>query len=107
MKLFSQRELLEAYAYAREGGQALHVISGRFGHAPGAPGVFLRNQGEMAHLIDHDIERLLCTAKLLGVRVLKVDRAGRVGQHVDLVGKPLARARDLCATPELDLFSAR
>jgi hypothetical protein len=100
VRLFAQRELKAAYAFAEAGGQALHVISGVYGHTPGAPAVF-RNQAEIAHLIDNNLDRLVLTAKHLGVRVIKVERAGREGQHVDLCRKPLDRARVLCETEEM------
>lgn len=103
MKLFPQRELKGAYAHAASGGQALHVISGTFAYGrPGTPAVF-KQRDEIAHLIDDDYDRLWSTARRLGVRVIKVERIGRVGQHVDLCGKPLARARAECAQPELQL----
>lgn len=100
MKLFQQRELREALAFSAAGGQALHIISGRFGHSPGAPGVF-HHQSEIAHLFDRNMVRLILTAKSLGVRVIKVERPGQEGMHVDLCRQPLANARDRCATPEM------
>lgn len=103
MKVFPQRELRAAYAYAASGGQALHIISGVFAHiVPGAPAVF-KNRAEIAHLIDNDYDRLWATARRLGVRVIKVGRIGCEGQHVDLCGKPLEKARAECAQPELQL----
>lgn len=100
MKRFEQRDLKAAYAYAKTGGQALHVISGKFAYViPGAPAVF-KGQKEIAHLIDNDVERLMATARRLGVRVVKV---GREGQHVDLCRKPLERALAECDAPELAL----
>ena len=48
------------------------------------------------HLIDNDRERLETTARRLGVRVIKVSRPGRNGQHIDLCGRPLERAMEEC-----------
>jgi hypothetical protein len=45
-------------------------------------------------------ERLLKTARRLGVRKPRVDRRGELGQHVDLCGKPLERAMKECECPE-------
>ena len=92
MKLFDERRLLDAYAYAKEGGQALHLFSDP-GLYPGCPKCFKRSR-EAAHLIDYNIGRLIATARRLGVRVIKIGRQGRCGQHFDLCGKPLLRAKD-------------
>jgi len=54
-----------------------------------------RNKG-WAHLFDQDKERLIATAKWLGVRVIKVEREGKSLQHIDLCGKPLQRAKVEC-----------
>ena len=35
----------------------------------------------------------MATVRRLGVRVVAVDRAGQPEQHVDLVGRPLQRAK--------------
>lgn len=103
MKLFAQKDLKAAYAYAESGGQALHVISGTFAYLrPGTPAVF-KGREQIAHLLDNDLDRLWATARRLGVRVVKPERIGRVGQHVDLCGKPFDRALSECQTPELDL----
>jgi glycerophosphoryl diester phosphodiesterase len=92
MKLFAQRDLTAARAYAAAGGQALHVMSGAFGDAdPTAPNCF-KNQKQIAHLFDQDKERLIKTVKRLGVRVIFVDREDTIGQHIDLCKKPLERA---------------
>lgn len=102
MRIFHQRELKAALAHATAGGQSLHLVSGVFAHHAGAPGVF-RHCPEFAHLFDQDVDRLVLTAKSLGVRVIKVERPGLAGQHIDLCNKPLHKARDLCATPEFEL----
>lgn len=103
MKLFQQRELKGAYAYAEMGGQALHVISGTYAYLrPGTPAVF-KKQDQIAHLIDNNVERLMATARRLGVRVIKVERPQRTGQHIDLCRKPLERAITECQQEELFL----
>lgn len=104
MKRFATRELKAAYLYAEGGGQALHVISGTYAYLrPGAPAVF-KNRTQIAHLIDYNTERLIQTARSLGVRVIKVERAQRTGQHIDLCGRPLARALERCRELELALI---
>jgi len=92
MKLFEERQLMGAYEYARTGGQALHLFSDP-GIWPGCPKVFKKSR-EAARLFDYNIGRLIATAKSLGVRVIKIGRKGRCGQHIDLCGKPLQRAKD-------------
>lgn len=90
MQLYSERrQYREALACAAEGGQALFVHAW---HGPsrikcfdGAPWI--------GKLFDQDRARLAATARRLGVRIVKVDRAGEPGQHIDLVGRPLQRAR--------------
>ena len=103
MKLFQQRELKEAYLYAEAGGQALHVIDGRYAYLRNDTPAVFKNRQQIAHLIDNDYDRLWSTAKRLGVRVIRVERIGRQGQHVDLCAKPLERAVAECQTPELAL----
>jgi hypothetical protein len=55
-----------------------------------------------AHLFDQNRVRLEETASGLGVRVIKVDRPGARGQHIDLCGRPLARAMEICRLDEED-----
>ena len=95
MRLFEMREIKESLEYAESGGQALHLMSHSGGTYPNAPDCF-RRTSEFAHLIDMDKERLIATAKRLGVRVIKVSREGHEGQHIDLCGKPLAKAKAMC-----------
>jgi len=103
MRLFDQRvsrtALRDAEAYAKEGGQALHVWDPGPKRYPGAPGVFQRTR-PWAHLIDYDLGRLTRTARRLGVRVIKVGREGDRLQHIDLCGKPLEQAMSLCEENE-------
>jgi hypothetical protein len=90
MKLFQEREVREAMDFAEAGEVALHVHSLTAGHP-----LFARYP-EAGHLIDRDIERLKKLAVELGVRVIKVERVGVRGQHVDLCGRPFERAKALC-----------
>jgi len=89
MKRFSRKHYREALALAAGGGQALLV------HAWGGPSRFACFNGaaEIGKLFDQDRDRLMSTAQRLGVRRIKVDREGQPGQHVDLVGGPLHRAK--------------
>lgn len=95
MKIFSEREIFAAYDHADAGGQALHVHGMSQGHR-----LFAR-YAEIGHLIDNNKERLVTTAKQLGVRVIKVERVGRRGQHIDLCGKPFEKAKEMCEQPSL------
>lgn len=90
MRLYFMYELVHAYLYAEDGGQALHWMSRDGEVSPRSP----------AHLIDNDERRLIATARALGVRTVKVERRGAVGQHVDLWGKPLERAIRRCERVE-------
>lgn len=97
MKVFACLEIDEALAHAAAGGQSLHlhrVIPDR----AKAPRCFVQavDRGEdIAHLFDLDRARLVRTARELGVKVVYVDRDGTDRQHVDLVGKPLRKAKAL------------
>ena len=84
-----------AEAHAAEGGQGLHVWDPGEDGWPGAPLVFLRSR-PWAHLFDNDHDRLVATAKALGVRVVKVGRKGRKDQHIDLCASPLRAAMAMC-----------
>jgi hypothetical protein len=55
-----------------------------------------KDRTQIGHLFDQSKERLISTARKLGVRVIRVERDGQRGQHIDLCGKPLARAVELC-----------
>lgn len=90
MKIFLQREIREAYAFAAEGGQALHVCDSRGLVGPDAPQCF-KATTQFAHLFDQDYQRLIATARRLGVRVVVPQHCGTNRQHVDLCGKPLTR----------------
>jgi len=88
-KYFEVRRIRQARKHADAGGQAL-LVPGCDCHWPNAPKCF---QGHRyGYLFDRDIQRLKLTASTLGVRVIKVDKPGQPGQHVNLCGKPLQRA---------------
>lgn len=95
MRIFQQREVQEAQAHAAAGGQALHLH--RCIPDPStAPRCFVQavDRGEaIAHLFDKDARRLELTVRRLGVRVVVIEHRGKPGQHVDLCGAPLQRAR--------------
>lgn len=96
---YSAMQIAAAKNHALSGGQALHLH--RF-LTPRAPACFVRevNAGRhIAHLFDQDVDRLKKTARDLGVRVIVVERVGQPGQHIDLCGRPLARAVDMCDDP--------
>lgn len=101
MRKYQEREVREALAFAKEGGQALHchrIIVDR----QKAPQCFVRavDRGEdIAHLFDLDWERLIKTARKLGVKVIYIDRDGTDRQHIDLCGAPLRKALALCEVP--------
>lgn len=86
MKRFEMQQIYAAYEYAEQGGQALHIHNITQGHP------LFRRYKQIAHLIDMDKDRLIATARRLGVRVIKVGREGRQGQHIDLCGKPFEKA---------------
>lgn len=87
MEIFKMHELVAAYGHSKAGGQALHLHTLTTGHP------LFKRYREIAHLLDMDKERLVATAKALGVRVIKVEHEGTLKQHIDLCGKPLERAK--------------
>lgn len=96
LRLFRSNEYLAALRYVAEGGQALHVWrpplrDGKI-RWPGAPRVFLRHR-EWAHLFDQNKERLIETAKKLGVNVIYIHKENTIKQHIDLCGCPLEKAK--------------
>lgn len=92
MKVFQEREVCEAIKHALAGEQVLHLQR----PSPNLPGVPLcfRRAKEWGHLLDQDARRLARTARQLGVRRIVVAHRGERTQHVDLCGKPLARAKE-------------
>jgi len=98
MKKFSQMQVDEAIAHAAAGGQALHCHRIIVDYDK-APRCFVRavQRGEdIAHLFDQNRERLERTARMLGVNIVVVEHAGKPGQHVDLCGGPLRKAKGMC-----------
>jgi hypothetical protein len=98
MRLFEEREIMEAYKFATAGGQALHLFNDA-GIYPGAPAVFKRSR-QAAHLFDQNTERLITTAKWLGVKKSRISHKGTPQQHIDLCGRPLKRAIKICREDE-------
>jgi hypothetical protein len=102
VKLFTTWDVEEALAHAAAGGQALHlhaIIPDR----KTAPRCFVAavDRGEpIAHLFDRDRDRLIRTAKRLGVKVVYVDRDGTDRQHIDLCAGPLRKAYALLAAED-------
>lgn len=89
MKQFDQREVREAIAHAKSGGQALHVFAAINGMP--APNCFCKSPN-WAHLFDQDEDRLRNTAKQLGIKRIFVHQPGTEKQHIDICGKVLQRA---------------
>ena len=98
MKVFTQWEVEEAVRYAEDGGQALHLhkIIVDYDKAPSCFVKAVRSGKDIAHLFDQNRERLEQTVRRLGVNIVVVEHAGQPGQHVDLCGGPLERAKRLC-----------
>lgn len=105
MRIYQQREVVQAMEYAAEGGQALHLMSGSYAYLrKDTPNCF-KGRSVIAHLFDRDKERLMSTARKLGVKVIKVEREGEQGQHIDLCGRPLERAKAMA--DQLDMEVAK
>jgi len=100
MKSFTQMQQREAIAHAAEGGQSLHIIDGSWANLRSDTPQCFKGKRQIAHLFDQDAERLQSTARKLGVRVVRIERRGQPGQHVDLCGKPLGRAQAQCEEAE-------
>lgn len=92
MKVFQEREVFLAYQHAAQGGQALHLHGFIMGAAPDSFRRDVERGKQIAHLLDQDMERLVTTARLLGVRWIVVEHQGTRRQHIDLCGEPLANA---------------
>lgn len=90
MTLFRHPDLKLAYAHVAAGGQVVYLRKKR--------------EGELQDgwLIDNDVQRLIGTARRLGVRRIRVMRANREGQCVELPPTQLARAVSECTTPEMN-----
>lgn len=94
MRVFGFYDVEEAIDYAAAGGFALHLHSVIVNRQT-APKCFV---GEVdaghpiAHLFHQSEPALVKAARDLGVRVIKVERRGRPGQHVDLCRGPMWKA---------------
>lgn len=104
MKLFDSRRgnwkaIREAKEYAEKGYQALHIWEpkGLKKGWPNTPKCF-RESDFWGHLIDQDEERLIATARKLGVKNIKVCKKGTNEQHIDLCKTPLRKAIGMCKT---------
>lgn len=98
MVAYRDRELADAIQWSLKGGQALHLHR-VIPDPTKAPRVFVEAvaRGDwLAHLFDRDADRLVHTARRLGVRVVHIGRQGAPGQHVDLCAGPLDRALAEC-----------
>lgn len=98
MRAYTTMQVDEAVAYAAAGGVALHLHT-IIVHRDRAPRCFVAavDRGEwIAHLFGQNEHELRAIATQLGVRVIVVERRGKPGQHIDLCGRPLRRAIDLC-----------
>lgn len=93
--VFEQRQIREAYQFAADGNQALHLMDGRFAYLRDDTPICFKNRRQLAHLFDQNKDRLIRTARRFGVRVIRVEREGTHQQHIDLCGKPLDRALEL------------
>lgn len=98
MRKFHSRDLKSAIEFSCTGGQSLHLhrIVPNLMYAPSVFRYHYLRGENLAHLFDQDKARLLATAYQLGVRVMKVEREGTPSQHIDLCGRPLKRAIELC-----------
>lgn len=89
IKLFRSHDILKVSNHLQAGGIALHVWRGKCHHA--TPICFMA--GELwGHLMDLDMERLMATARRLGVQNIHVSKKGKRDQHIDLCKGPLHRA---------------
>ena len=100
MKTFQEKELHDAYAYAAQGGQALHLMSGRYAYLRADTPSCFKGRDQIAHLFDQNKDRLIATARKCGVRVIRVERERTHRQHIDLCGGPLAKALSLACIAE-------
>lgn len=87
--LFRSQDILKTRNHVEAGGIALHVWRGKCHHAK--PICF--TDGELwGHLLDMDEERLIATARRLGVQRIHVSNKGKATQHIDLCKGPLGKA---------------
>lgn len=84
MTLYATGQVTDAYRNAQQGGQSLYLCRKRDGDP------------QTGWLIDHQIERLMSTARQLGIRKVRVHRPNSIGQFVVLTGHWLERAKQEC-----------
>ncbi len=100
-----RREMAEAMDHAAAGGRALWVIPAKALVPPHAPQCFreaARRGEDMGKLFDQNARRLRTLALELGVKRVVIDRPGLRGQHVDLVGGPLRKAKALAGLTAME-----
>jgi len=107
MRVFQQRDVEQAIAYAAAGDQALHLhrIIADWERAPACFKIAINKGESIAHLFDQDAQRLTKTVKRFGVKVVVIEHKGTPRQHVDLCGQPLRRAKafaEACAHADDD-----
>lgn len=96
MKHFQEKEICEALEFVTAGGQALHIFKPTRASANKRIPLPFRRTKVWAHLLDLNKQRLVETARKLGVKIIVIDCKGGRGQHVDLCGRPLERAIKEC-----------
>lgn len=96
IKLFQHNEAKAAMDFADNGARPCTCGILIVRDCPEAPSCFKRSASEWGHLCDMDVHRLVSTARSLGVVVIVVSRRGMRGQHIDLCGGPLRKAKELC-----------
>lgn len=82
--------------WADLGGIAIHTMDESFAHLRKDTPSCFKGRGDIAHMFDQNKARLTTNAKKLGVRVIKIEREGQEGQHIDLCGSPLNKALAKC-----------
>lgn len=89
MNLYRSDQIIDAYRNARAGGQSLYLCRKRTGEI------------QTAWLIDPHIERLMATARNLGMRRVRVWRPRQEGQFIVLTGHVLEKAKAECQQGQL------
>lgn len=89
LRMFEERQIKDAWTWAAKGNQALHRMRAK--PWPHIPKCF-RDAKWWGHLFDTNTERLIRTAKELGVKRVRIHQKGTPKQHVDLYGRPLEHA---------------
>jgi len=103
-RIFETNELPDAVAFARDGGQALHLHQFCGRRAPKCFRDAIARGESIAHLFDVNEVRLERTARLVGVNVVVIEKSGTARSHVDLCGEPLKRAVRLFSVSQRSLW---